>query len=256
MEDIKLIDVADNLLVLDKRTVEKLFTLKNTDCLALYLFYYKTAKWQKTNTVKANDTYVRQCLGWGKSKLSKAKAILKENELIKIIQRKSGNKINGWYVEVAYIVSAEKVNNPENELVQIRSSSKQETNALKEYNKCLKNNNIHTYSFNNERASASSPLTELQELSEEGLAEDFEKIWIQYPRKVGKQEAFEHYKEWLNGKKYTGKTVKLTNRQMWYAVVSYAKEIEDKQTEERFIKMGSTFFNEAITDYVSFDIED
>lgn len=241
MEELELKDIADDLLILNKHTIEKLFALKNTDCLALYLFYYKTAKWQKTNTVKANDTYVRQCLGWGKSKLADAKELLKQSNLIKIVQRRSGNKITGWYVEVAYIVSEEKLKNPENELVQIRSSSKQETNALKEYNKCLKNNICPS---DDEQASDDS-------LKEAQLAEDFDKIWINYPRKDGKNTAFRHYKAWINGKKYAGKTVKLTNKQMWYAVVNYAKEIEEKGTEERYIKMGSTFFNEAIMEYVS-----
>ncbi len=172
MEDLVLTDIADELLIVNKRTIEKLFSLKNTDCLALYMFYYKTAKWQKTNIVKANDTYVRSCLGWGKSKLSNAKETLKENNLIKIIQRRDGNKITGWYVEVSYIVSEEKLKNPKNELVQIGSSSKQETNALKEYNKCFKNNN--TCPSGDEQQNPKPP--KKPDLDEK-LAEDFEKNW-------------------------------------------------------------------------------
>ena len=56
MNDIKLYDIADDLLILNKITVDRLFQLENcADCIALYVFYYKTAKWQKTNTAKAND---------------------------------------------------------------------------------------------------------------------------------------------------------------------------------------------------------
>ena len=48
---LKLNDIADELLIVNKITIDKLFNLENcTDCIALYLFYYKTAKWQKTNT--------------------------------------------------------------------------------------------------------------------------------------------------------------------------------------------------------------
>ena len=43
-------DIADDLLIINKITVEKLYSLKNcADCIALYIFYYKIAKWQKTN---------------------------------------------------------------------------------------------------------------------------------------------------------------------------------------------------------------
>ena len=108
-------------------------------------------------------------------------------------------------------------------------------------------NNTYIYSpSDDEQQSFDFPKTDL----EEKLAEDFEKIWEIYPRKDGKNTAFNHYKAWLKGKKYAGKTVKLTNRQMWYAVDKYSKEIEQEKKEKRFIKMGSTFFNEAIMEYV------
>lgn len=86
--------------------------------------------------------------------------------------------------------------------------------------------------------------------NEEELADNFEKIWNKYPRKEGKNTAFKHYKNWLKGKKYAGKTVKLENKQMWFAVAIYAHKVKTEQTEKQFIKMGSTFFNEAIMEYV------
>ena len=65
MDDIKLNDIADDLLILNKITIDRLFQLDNcADCIALYVFYYKTAKWQKTDTVKANDQYVKKSLKW------------------------------------------------------------------------------------------------------------------------------------------------------------------------------------------------
>lgn len=82
------------------------------------------------------------------------------------------------------------------------------------------------------------------------LAENFDKIWALYPRKDGKNTAFSHYKAWLNGKKYAGRTVKLTNKQMWFATKKYADLMEETKTEKKYIKMGSTFFNEAIMEYV------
>jgi len=92
--------------------------------------------------------------------------------------------------------------------------------------------------------------------TDEQLANDFDKIWRIYPRKDGKNTAFNHYKSWLKGKKYAGRTVKLTNRQMWYATKKYADLMEQNKTEKQYIKMGSTFFNEAIMEYVEVENND
>lgn len=86
--------------------------------------------------------------------------------------------------------------------------------------------------------------------SEKELADNFDKIWNLYPRKDGKNTAFTHYKSWLKGKKYAGRTVKLTNKQMWFATKKYADLMEENKTERKYIKMGSTFFNEAIMEYI------
>ena len=78
----------------------------------------------------------------------------------------------------------------------------------------------------------------------------FEEIWENYPRKEGKNTAYSHYKQWLKGRKFAGETIKLTERQMWYAVQTYNKECESTAREKQYIKMGSTFFNESIYEYV------
>lgn len=150
MNDIKLNDIADDLLILNKITVDRLFRLENcADCIALYVFYYKTAKWQKTNTVKANDQYVKKSLKWGISKIQKTKQALKEHGLIDIVQRRKDGKIEGWFIKVSYLVNERKadeikikvqnINNTQNEQVENCTSGNEETNALKEKIKCLEN---------------------------------------------------------------------------------------------------------------------
>lgn len=157
---LKLNDIADEFLIVNKITIDKLFNLENcTDCIALYLFYYKTAKWQKTNTIKANDTYIKKSLKWGTDRIRKTKQTLKENGLIDIVQRRENGKITGWFVEVSYLVSQKKTedikikveesNNTQKQQVAKATSGEEETNALKEKIKCLekeieilKNNNI------------------------------------------------------------------------------------------------------------------
>lgn len=148
MNDIELNDIADDLLILNKITVDRLFQLENcADCIALYVFYYKTAKWQKTNTVKANDQYVKKSLKWGISKIQKTKQTLKEHGLIDIVQRRKDGKIEGWFIKVSYLMNERKadeikikvqnINNTQNEQVENCTSGNEETNALKEKIKCL-----------------------------------------------------------------------------------------------------------------------
>ena len=85
--EIKVNDIADNLLILNKTTIDALFKLNScSDCIALYIFYYKTAKWQKTNVIKATDNYVESSMNWSHNRLLKIKTILKEKGLIDIIQ--------------------------------------------------------------------------------------------------------------------------------------------------------------------------
>lgn len=84
------------------------------------------------------------------------------------------------------------------------------------------------------------------------LTEDFDKLWKIYPRKDGKNQAFNHYKAWINGKSYAGKTEKLTNEEMWYAIRIYQCNIKKNKIEKQYIKMGSTFFNEAIFEYANY----
>lgn len=152
MEEIELKDIADELIIIPKATLDKLFSLDNgIDCVGLYMFYYKTAKWQKTNQIKATDNFVKKGTGLGTIRLANAKKALKENGLIEIIQRRSNDKVEGWYVKVNYIISENKTpktliqgmlsknsvfKNLENQ--QLRNQKQ----MLKEDNiKCLKNNN-------------------------------------------------------------------------------------------------------------------
>lgn len=110
--------------------------------------------------------------------------------------------------------------------------------------------NLEEININNNNICPSKDEQDKSSLKEKELADNFDKIWKIYPRKESKSTAFTHYKAWLNGKKYAGRIVKLNNRQMWLAVKKYADLMEKNKTEKQYIKMGSTFFNEAIMEYV------
>ena len=79
---------------------------------------------------------------------------------------------------------------------------------------------------------------------------DFEVIYQSYPKKkAGKQKALKYYLGWTSskGRYVNGRYVKLTNRQVWFAVQNYLKLNED--TEQQFLKNFDTLMNQ-ILDYV------
>lgn len=83
------------------------------------------------------------------------------------------------------------------------------------------------------------------------LMEHFSLTWKKYPNKKGRAKALEYYLQWIKGRTISGEKIKLTDKQIYYAVCKYAKECED--VEQQFIKHGDTFFNKAILDYVRFN---
>ena len=111
----------------------------------------------------------------------------------------------------------------------------------------LNTNKLNTKELNN---SANDFAPDIPLSEKDTKADDFEKLWSIYPSKKGKVKAFSSYCNWIKGKKYMNKTVKLTNAQMWFAIKKYAKECKDSN---RFFQNGSTFFNNTIVEYVEFN---
>lgn len=141
--EINLNDIADELLIVDKRTIEHLFSLNEpADCVALYMFFYKTAKWQGNRSIKANDVYIRKCLGWGAKRVTNAKQRLEDAGMIKKVARRKNGKIVGHFIEVAYLLH----HNTRKPLVDETTCGFGETNTNKEYIKYSKNitNNLDT----------------------------------------------------------------------------------------------------------------
>lgn len=64
--------------------------------------------------------------------------------------------------------------------------------------------------------------------------QSFDSTWALYPRKLGKPQAFSKYCKTVLTAEHS--------KQCKRAVENYVEEIEDKGTEEKFIKHGSTFF--------------
>lgn len=76
-------------IVLSKVTSDIFLKQENpADLIALYWFYYYTAKWQGTNNAKATTSYTAKGLKWGEDKVRRVKKQLIELELIEDIRGK------------------------------------------------------------------------------------------------------------------------------------------------------------------------
>jgi hypothetical protein len=134
--------LEEKLLITDITTMSMLFSQPNgADCVALYFFYYKTAKLQRTNQVRATELFCRTGLSWGVKRFREAFEILKKLDLVQHI--KSGEK---WYIKINYF----KRNSAKNSLVESEpNSAKKELVASG--TQMLSNNkeNINALSFTN-----------------------------------------------------------------------------------------------------------
>lgn len=80
---------------------------------------------------------------------------------------------------------------------------------------------------------------------------DFETIYRIYPKKVGRQKAFEYYLGYVGkGRRISGANYRLTNRQIYIAVMRYVQEQKESNTEIQFYKNFDTFMNKTVLDYI------
>ena len=129
-----------------------------------------------------------------------------------------------------------------------RTTSEQQVNTNKNERKkeCKEDNKKLFCSPGVEQVNSESEKPDTRE-------EDFATIYAIYPRKKGRAKAYEHYLGWLKGRKINGRTIKLTNRQMYIAVRAYVREQEAGRKDLEFYKNFDTLLNKSILDYVQED---
>lgn len=98
--------IEEQLVILTKQTIDCfLKTEAPADAMALYTFYYYTAKWQETNQPKCTTAYTSKALHWSEVKVRKIKKILNDAGLIEDIQEKDKDgKISGHYIKLNYVI--------------------------------------------------------------------------------------------------------------------------------------------------------
>ncbi len=78
------------------------------------------------------------------------------------------------------------------------------------------------------------PESDPHKLTDKGLEQEFEALWLLFPRKAGKADALRHYKAARkNGTSYD---------EVEQGIIRYTRHIEDEQTDPQYIAMGSTWF--------------
>ena len=104
-------------------------------------------------------------------------------------------------------------------------------------NKELKNNTL-------DHPDMRSDLRESEYSSEPDIQSRFDRLWDLYPKKQGKQKAFEAYKKAIRDG--------ASDEDIEAGIRNYAFYIEKTHTEQRYIKQGSTWFNQRCwnDDYV------
>ena len=180
--------------------------------------------------------------GWGKDKTLRFLRLLESEKMI--VKESDSRKTLLTIVNYGIYQDCEN----ENETV-IRTLTGQ-SQATNKNDKNDKNNNIRSNSDDlNETEKPKKNKPKLTEEENEELVKNFEIIYNSYPKKVGKASGFKVYKQWLNGRNIDGTKIKLTNRQMWYAIAKYKQYIEKEDMEPQYIKQFDTFMRN-ILDYV------
>lgn len=180
--------------------------------------------------------------GWGKDKTLRFLRLLESEKMIV----KESDSRRTLLTIVNYGIYQDCEN--ENETV-VRTLTGQ-SQATNKNDKNDKNNNIRSNSDDlNETETPKAKKPKLTEEENEELVKNFEIIYNSYPKKVGKASGFKVYKQWLNGRNIDGTKIKLTNRQMWYAIAKYKQYIEKEEMEPQYIKQFDTFMRN-ILDYV------
>lgn len=104
--------IEHELIILTKQTLFSIFKQKNcSNLLALYCFYYYTAKIQKTNQPRVSISFVANALKWDTKTVQKYKSeLIKLGLISNVIKRNpETNEITGWYVKINFIWKKETI---------------------------------------------------------------------------------------------------------------------------------------------------
>lgn len=144
--------IENNLIILSKQTLDLFLSQQNpADLIALYVFYYYTAKWQKTNQPKCSTGYVSNGLNKSESWVRQTKKQLITLGLVEDFQQKDEKGVvTGWFIKLNYVWKQETiVNNTLNPIHPTENPQGGETHRVeKQETNALSANSLNTLSAN------------------------------------------------------------------------------------------------------------
>ena len=164
---------------------------KPTDLLALYLFYYCTAKRQQTNQPKATTGFTAQGLQWSEERVRTAKKSLIALGLLLdiVIRDKESNKVIGHFVKVT-LVEIDHTNGKPDHGYRSRTKENQTVENSDTNTRIPINSNTH----DDKLKTTSSSINALFNAHEDEIKDKrslispkhFERFWSVYPKKTEK----------------------------------------------------------------------
>lgn len=241
--------IENELIIITKQTFDAFLRSDfPADLIALYNFYYYTAKWQETNQPKCTTGYTAEGLKWSEAKVRRAKKELMRLGLVEDVQQKVNGKVTGCFIKLNYILKQETIHHT-NDFPQGGNESNHpydfpqggnvhrvenlQTNALSSDNiNALNADNINALSSNTNASETNAK----QKIDLKQIEKDFEEVWAAYPKKQGKEAAKKAY--------IKARKAGVSNCEIAAGLTRYKLFIQANRTEDRYIKHGSTWFNQ------------
>lgn len=232
----KLYNVQEEPIVLSKSIMDLLLQHKNyRDLLALYAFYYYTAKWQQTNQPRVTTEYAMVGTKLSYRCFRDAKKQLIELKLIEDISNRNAasGKITGHYVRVNFIWS-----NNKNHPAQIPECGEPQTLVNDPVN-ALSTNRGNALSTGRENTDPTDPtiFPQLNTLDQGPITPTmFDRFWTLYPRHVDKGKALKAWERLCKHK----------DRPKWYTVehAIQAQIKSERWQDKQYIPHPTTWLNQ------------
>lgn len=234
--------IENELIIITKQTFDAFLRSDfPADLIALYNFYYYTAKWQETNQPKCTTGYTAEGLKWSEAKVRRAKKELMRLGLVEDVQQKVNGKVTGCFIKLNYILKQETIHHT-NDFSQGGNESNHPYNFPQGGNvhrveylqtNALSPNNINALSSD---TLASEIDTKQKKPDLKELEKDFEEVWKVYPKKQGKEAAKKAY--------IKARKAGTSNLEIIKGLTQYKLFIQANNTADKYIKHGSTWFNQ------------
>jgi hypothetical protein len=216
-------DVQGEPIVLSKSLLDLLFREDDArDLIALYIFYYYTAKWQRTNQIRATTPYVAKGIRMRVERVRKLKNTLRNLGLIEDIRAIDPitKQVTGYYVKVNFIWSRKTLENYE---IPPYPDSQRVDEGVPNALSANKGNPL----------SANNPPLSQQKIT----PSLFDKFWKIYPRHSSKGSALTAWNKLCRkGDRPTWKEIKM-------AIIAQKKS--EQWADKGFIPYASTWLNQS-----------